>query len=108
MFPGWLNLDRVDMTSYRETLRATPDETLDTWPEHQRQMSRNAKHGDVKFALKDLREGFPEYADGSVEAIYFGQAIEHLNVIQEAVPFLNECWRILRSGGRLRMTTPDL
>lgn len=106
LFPGWTNLDRVDMNPYLATLRDTED--LTGWPEHQQQAANNAKRGDVTCAVKDLREGFAEYASGSVDAIYFGQAIEHCHPIREVPHFLGECWRMLKSGGRIRITTPDL
>lgn len=106
MFPGWSNLDRVDMSGYLAMLRATTD--LTGWPEAQQQMAEHCKRGDVTCQVKDLREGFAEYADGSIDAIYFGQVIEHMNVLRETVAFLGECWRMLKPGGRIRITTPDL
>ena len=59
------------------------------------------------FRVHNLRKGLP-FADDSVDFIYFGQAIEHLNPLVEVPPFLKECYRVLRPGGLVRLSTPDL
>jgi SAM-dependent methyltransferase len=107
VFPGWVNLDRTDIEAeYLSHLRSAP--SFEGWPEHQRKLGLAVKEGLVEFRQKDLREGFPEYADNSVDAIYCGQMIEHLHRFTEAPKFLRECHRMLKPGGWIRLTTPDL
>lgn len=108
IFParGWVNYDREDMSGYLETLRS--DSAVDKWPDHQRRLAESVKTGKIEFKIHDLRNGFPQHLDGDVEAIYLGQVIEHLNPIYEAPKLLKECHRMLKSGGVLRITTPDL
>ena len=48
------------------------------------------------------------FADGSVDAIYLGQCIEHWNRQRETVHILAECHTLLKPGGVLRITTPDM
>jgi ubiquinone/menaquinone biosynthesis C-methylase UbiE len=48
------------------------------------------------------------FADNSVDFVYVGQAIEHMNYIHQVPKFLKEMHRVLKPGGIIRMTTPDL
>lgn len=106
MFAGWVNLDRVDMSGYLELLRSAPD--IEGWPEYQQRIAHNARLDAVTCAVWDIRHGLPQYEDGSVDAIYFGQAVEHFNPVREVPAILDCFWHKLRSGGSLCMTTPDL
>lgn len=106
MFPGWINLDKVDMNSYLEQLRSAPD--IEGWPEYQQRIAHHARLDSVTCAVHDIRNGLPQYEDGSVDAIYLGQIIEHWNPIRETPRILDELWRKLRPGGLLCITTPDL
>lgn len=106
MFPGWINSDRIDMSSYLNTIRTSGD--IGTWPEHQRKIAAHARNGQVSCVVRDIRDGLGEYTDGTVDAIYLGQIIEHWNPVYEAPRFLSECWRVLKPGGLVRITTPDL
>jgi predicted SAM-dependent methyltransferase len=54
----------------------------------------------------DLRGGLP-YRDGSADAIYSSHLIEHLARWQ-ALALLQDCARVLASGGVIRLATPDL
>lgn len=54
----------------------------------------------------DLRYPLP-FEDGSAEVIYSEHFIEHLTR-EEGSFFLMECFRVLRPGGWLRISTPDL
>lgn len=106
MFPGWRNLDRVDMTPYLQQIAAAA--TNIGWPDWQARLAREARRGLVDFRVWDLRSGFRElHEDGTVDAIYLGQMIEHLNPIHEAPPFLQDCFRMLKRGGVVRITTPN-
>jgi predicted SAM-dependent methyltransferase len=54
----------------------------------------------------DLREGLP-FRDASVECIYSEHALEHFDRDEDAPFLLGECLRVLRPGGRIRLTVPD-
>jgi predicted SAM-dependent methyltransferase len=54
----------------------------------------------------DVTKGLP-VADGSVGAVLTQHFIEHLTRAQ-AQGFLAECCRVLKPGGKLRVSTPDL
>jgi predicted SAM-dependent methyltransferase len=109
VFPApWLNLDFTDMEeAYFKHIRGLAADLLD-WPEEQKNHVRWLNTGTLRFQQHDLRKGFPDYADNSVDAIYAGQLIEHLQPHTEAPAFLAECYRMLKPGGRIRLTTPDL
>ncbi len=47
------------------------------------------------------------FDDGEFDAIYHSDLLEHLNK-RYAPLFMRECWRVLRSGGILRVAVPDL
>lgn len=103
---GWINTDREDMSSYIAFLRTTGD--LSQMPEWQARLARRLQAGeDLAFRVHDLRNGLP-FATSSVDRIYLGQVIEHLNPVYEAPQLLAECHRVLRPGGVLRIATPDL
>lgn len=105
LFAGWVNLDHVDMASYAQFLLHTGTAGL---PEHQAALARRAQAvGQLDFQVCDLRKGLP-FPNDSVDFVYFGQAIEHLNPLYEVPPFLAECRRVLRPGGMVRISTPDL
>ncbi len=108
LFPGWVNLDRVDQQSYIDILAKGDKGSLSLWPEKQRELAETIQRGEITCAVKDLREGFAEYADNTVDAIYLGQMIEHLNPLYETPKFLAECLRMLKPGGLIRVTTPDM
>lgn len=54
----------------------------------------------------DLRRGIP-FPDNTFEVIYHSQVLEHIPP-EEAPFFLQECWRVLQPGGRIRVVVPDL
>lgn len=108
MFPGWVNLDKADMAGFIEHMKGIPSEQRIGWPAWQLKLSDDCKAGLITCAVHDLRKGFDSYPSDSVEAIYLGQMIEHLNPIYETPMFLAECFRMLKPGGKIRITTPDL
>lgn len=58
-----------------------------------------------KYAKKgNINDGLP-FADSSFDNIVAGEFIEH---IENPVFFLKECHRVLKSGGRLIITTPNI
>lgn len=105
-FSGWINYDREDLSKYFTYIKNAP---LTGMPQHQQDVSTYLKNGGhFDFRVQDLRSGFPQHADNSVDLIYLGQTIEHLNPIYEVPSLLKECYRVLKTGGVLRITTPDL
>jgi 2-polyprenyl-3-methyl-5-hydroxy-6-metoxy-1,4-benzoquinol methylase len=56
----------------------------------------------IKYA--DLSERLP-YDDGSFEFLSCLEGIEHL---EDQFAFIRECWRVLRPGGRLLVSTPNI
>lgn len=54
----------------------------------------------------DIAKGLP-FEDGSFDAVYHSHVLEHLRK-EEALPFLQECRRVLKPGGVLRIAVPDL
>lgn len=54
----------------------------------------------------DATKRFP-FEDGSFEYVFSEHQIEHLTY-NEGLSMLRECYRILKTGGRIRVATPDL
>jgi SAM-dependent methyltransferase len=54
----------------------------------------------------DLTNQLP-YANNSVDEIFTSHFLEHLKLRTEAIPFLQECNRILKPSGILSIITPD-
>ena len=54
----------------------------------------------------DLSKGLP-FADDSFRVVYHSHFLEHLPK-KKALPFLQECYRVLEPGGILRIAVPDL
>lgn len=111
MFPytGWINYDREDFNYYSDYLIELSKAGINTIVP--------CLHPIVEFLLNgnkldmrkhDLRSGFPQHADNSVDLIYFGQVIEHINPLFEAPKLMKEFYRMLKPGGVARIVTPDL
>lgn len=78
-------------------------------PDHQKNLVAFLQSGGtIDFHINDIRKKFPQHPDNTVDGVYIGQAIEHINPIYEAPAFMSECYRMLKPEGVLRMTTPDL
>jgi hypothetical protein len=54
----------------------------------------------------DLRRGVP-FPANTFDAVYHSHVLEHFSR-RDAVPFVRECFRVLRPGGVLRVAVPDL
>lgn len=107
VFPEWTNIDREDQSSFIDHMAMAP--STDGWPAWQAKLAMDLRSGKrCEFTQWDLRRGFPDVGTGTVNSIYLGQMIEHLNFVQEVHPFLSECFRMLKSGGCVRITTPNL
>ena len=59
-----------------------------------------------KIFLHDLREKLP-WEDNSVDVIYSSHTLEHL-FLCEAKTLLQECYRVLKPNGIIRIVVPDL
>lgn len=79
---GWINVDILDLSQYAN------DEGL-------------------KFKYLDITEQPLTWNDDTVNLIYHSHLVEHLP-FEVCVMFLNECYRILKPKGLMRLTTPDL
>ncbi len=107
-YPGWINYDREDFAAYFDWMRRV--NSLKEMPDHQRRLAEYVRTTTGPVVLvQDVRHFFHDlHQDNSIEAIYLGQMIEHLNPITEAPRLIRECHRMLKPGGILRITTPDL
>src|ERR1700683_883679 len=54
----------------------------------------------------DLSQRLP-FPDQDFDVVYHSNVLEHIRR-DDALPFLRECFRILKPGGILRVATPDL
>ena len=61
---------------------------------------------DPDTILWDLKKGIP-FADGIFDGVYLCHLLEHIDREDEPY-FLQECFRVLRPGGILRIVVPDL
>jgi len=59
-----------------------------------------------KIVRRDVTKGIP-FASDSVDFIYSSHMLEHLGK-DETIALLAECVRVLKKGGVLRVTVPDL
>lgn len=64
----------------------------------------NPSSPNVQF--HDCREGLP-FLDHSFDVVYHSHVLEHF-AKTEAARFVQECFRVLRSGGIIRVAVPDL
>lgn len=127
VFPynGWKNFDKTNLKEYFDYIKNVATETsanpvenkyvdqyierYNCMPDHQKKLVKYLQDGGkIEYFNHDLRTGFPQFKDNSVDIIYLGQVIEHCNPIHETPKLLQEFHRILKKGGILRMTTPDL
>jgi predicted SAM-dependent methyltransferase len=56
----------------------------------------------------DLASGALPWSDGSFDQVVSQQVIEHLDLDTELIPLLVELRRVLRPGGEIWLSTPDL
>lgn len=103
--PGWENLDREDLSQYINHLKHAP---FDGMPEQQVELAKKVRQHGLNFKVHDLTKGFEEFKSNSVSLIVAGQLVEHLPPRNQLPQFLKECYRMLKPGGILRITTPDL
>lgn len=64
------------------------------------------QRGGATTVFLDITEPFP-FPDSSLDSILSEHVIEHVS-FHQGQDFLRECFRVLKSGGVLRVATPDL
>lgn len=65
---------------------------------------KKAKRKGVNVIRADLQNKFP-FREGEFDIIFSGQVLEHL---YDPDFFLDECFRVIKKGGKLILTTPNL
>lgn len=109
IFPynGWTNIDHEDFTNYFNFV-GNPNVPLIGMPEHQQQLANFLRDGgEMNFIKHNFNEPFAMIEDNYFDFIYCGQIIEHMTYINAAPKFLAECYRMLKTNGIIRITTPD-
>ncbi|HWP91114.1 MAG TPA: class I SAM-dependent methyltransferase [Thermodesulfobacteriota bacterium] len=61
--------------------------------------------GDITFYRYDCNQGLPDFDGKLFDILFAGEVIEHLFDDEK---FLRECYKVLRPGGVLALTTPNL
>jgi predicted SAM-dependent methyltransferase len=92
LHPGWLNTDQIRI-SEREGRSTEPGKLA-------------LVEGAIPYLQLDSTTGYP-FADETFEWAYSEHFVEHLT-LDEAIRWLAEVRRILKPGGLLRVSTPDL
>lgn len=89
---GWVNTDQRHLEAWDETATAP---------------GRLARiQGDLHYLEFDSREPYP-FEDGSFEWAHAEHFIEHLK-LEEVIGWLTDVRRVLKPGGHVRLSTPDL
>lgn len=105
-FDGWINYDKENFKEYFDYI-SNPKTGVNGMPEYQKPLAQYLQSGGkLDFRIHNMTEPF-DHNDNSVDVINVGQAIEHLNYVNQAPAFIKECYRMLKPGGLLRMSTPD-
>lgn len=106
-YSGWINYDYGNFYEYFDAITNKID--LNTMPEHQRKVAQYLRAGgNLDFKTHSIIQGLPQHADNSVDIIVFLQAIEHFNPVYEIPKILAEIYRVLKPGGIVRISTPDM
>ena len=92
LVPGWVNTDRLHLTAWDKTMS---------------EPGRLARaEGDLYYLEFDSREPYP-FEDATFEWAHAEHFIEHLT-LEEAIGWMAGVRRVLKAGGHLRISTPDL
>jgi predicted SAM-dependent methyltransferase len=95
---GWVNVD-----GSRRAWVASRLPSVDRWLVR-RKLWPPTEFGPTTM-FTELRHRLP-WADAAAEAVYLGEVLEHLTRA-DALRLLDECARVLRAGGVLRVRVPD-
>lgn len=66
-----------------------------------------SREGQVPDLICDVLNGPLPYDSGTVDVIVLSQVYEHFH-LSEGLPVLTECHRVLKEGGRLFITVPNI
>lgn len=102
---GWLNLDRT-INVLIARIPGLPVALYRTGLLGPEQYERFRQHLWDRARYWDARYSIP-IADGAVSAIYSSHLLEHLDR-EVAQNLLLDCYRVLKSGGVLRVVVPDM
>jgi predicted SAM-dependent methyltransferase len=92
LFPGWMNTDLAH---------------LKTWDDAESEPGRIVRiDGDLYYLEFDSREPYP-FEDGSFDWVYSEHFVEHLD-LEDVIGWLTEVRRLVKPGGHVRLSTPDL
>jgi predicted SAM-dependent methyltransferase len=94
---GWVNVD------YALGARLTK---LPLFRSVNRKLRLTKLDWDNRILVRDLTKRFP-WEDSSIDAIYTSHTLEHFSK-EDGRAFLQECRRVLRQSGILRIVVPDL
>ena len=110
IFPhdGWQNTDHADFNQYFQFIKDVPHSQ--GMPDHQRKLWEyvHLQGGEIHYVKHDMTTPFTVFPDNVFDFIYIGQALEHVHYFTQAPKLVAECFRMLRPGGIIRITTPDL
>jgi predicted SAM-dependent methyltransferase len=99
---GWINLDGSwNAWAARYPLLKRVVKSLGLVPEEQSSIL-----WPKNILVHDVRKGLP-FPEESLSAIYASHLLEHL-YFEEARQLLRECFRVLESGGFIRLVVPNL
>lgn len=105
-FDGWINYDKEDFSSYFNFIRNV--QTDAGMPDHQKKLWQYVKDGgNIDFRQYNFNKQL-DHKDNTIDIIYLGQMIEHMSYLRQAPAFIKECYRILKTGGIIRLSTPDI
>ncbi|NTU66314.1 MAG: class I SAM-dependent methyltransferase [Candidatus Moranbacteria bacterium] len=62
---------------------------------------------DVEVVISDCKK-IEQLGNGSVDKIFISNFLEHLNNTDEVITVLDECYRILRKGGKIMILQPNI
>jgi hypothetical protein len=82
-----------------------PDERHPLYRYKMQHTEHDAPQGTVRYRYHSMID-LGSFDDGSVDLVYSGQSIEHVNEA-DGDKVLSEVWRILRPGGWLALDTPN-
>jgi SAM-dependent methyltransferase len=106
--PGWINLDS-SLNAFFANWPAPVLRQVYKWSGSRRLYSERQYVSLMtgnRFVHHDLTYNVP-FRSKSVDFIYSSHFIEHVPR-ESAIIMLNECYRALKAGGRLRLCVPDL
>jgi predicted SAM-dependent methyltransferase len=92
LFPGWINTDRMHLKAWDKT-ETEPGRIM-------------LVEGECYYLELDSRESYP-FEDETFEWVYSEHFVEHLD-LEEAIAWLAQIRRLLKPGGHVRLSTPDL